>query len=113
MGSAGKLFFDEGKIDKSFHSFKQALSGSETHHNPQLKAEITLNLANAYSAKGDDQKAMDLYDKLLKTKSLKRTKMFFLTLFNKSLLLIKMGEVEEAKEILYKVSKLDHPWPMT
>jgi len=103
--SAGKLFFDEGKVDKSVHSFKQALSGSETHHNPQLKAEITLNLANAYSAKGDDQKAMDLYDKLLKTKSLKRTKMFFLTLFNKSLLLIKMGEVEEAKEILYKVSE--------
>ena len=102
--SAGKLFFDEGKIDKSVHSFRQALSGSETHHNPELKAELTLNLANALSARGEAEKAMELYNKLLSTKSLKRTKMFFLTLFNKSLLLIKMGEVEEAKEILHKVA---------
>jgi len=102
--SADKLFFDEGKIDKSVHSFRQALAGSDTHHNPQLKAEVTLNLANALSARGEHDKAMDLYDTLLSTKSLKRTKMFFLTLYNKSLLLIKMGEVEEARDILDKVA---------
>ena len=102
--SAGKLFFDEGKMDKSVHSFRQALAGSDTHHNPQLKAEVTLNLANALSARGEHDKAMDLYDTLLSTKSLKRTKMFFLTLYNKSLLLIKMGEVEEARDILDKVA---------
>lgn len=101
--SAGKLLFEDGKLDKAAHSFNMALRGLETSHNPQLKAEINLNLANVLSARGEADKAFELYDELLSTKSLKRTKMFFLVLFNKSLLLIKMGEVEEAKEILNKV----------
>jgi len=98
--SAGKLFFEDGQVDKAVHSFRQALHGAE---NPQLKAEITLNLANALSARGEADKAMELYTQLLQTKALKKTNIFYLTRVNKCLLLIKMGEVEEAKEILNKI----------
>jgi len=101
--SAGKLFFEDGNIDKAVHSFRQALEGSESSKNSRLSAEITLNLANSLSARGEAEKAMELYDQLLNTRALKNTKIFFLTLFNKCLLLILMGEVEEAKEIFDKI----------
>eukprot|EP00584_Thalassiosira_punctigera_P010998 CAMPEP_0172546590 /NCGR_PEP_ID=MMETSP1067-20121228/16320_1 /TAXON_ID=265564 ORGANISM="Thalassiosira punctigera, Strain Tpunct2005C2" /NCGR_SAMPLE_ID=MMETSP1067 /ASSEMBLY_ACC=CAM_ASM_000444 /LENGTH=1109 /DNA_ID=CAMNT_0013333551 /DNA_START=71 /DNA_END=3400 /DNA_ORIENTATION=- len=101
--SAGKLFFEDGKVDKAIHSFRQALQGADTSNNLQLKSEITLNLANALSTRGEADKAMELYGNLLSTKSLKKTKISYLTRFNKSLLLIKMGEVEKAKGILQKI----------
>lgn len=100
--SAGKLFSDEGQADKAIHCFRQALLAADT---PEMKTEISLNLANALSAKGDESKAMELYGRLLKTKSLNQSKLFFLALFNKSHLLIKMGEVAEAKEILHKIAE--------
>jgi len=102
--SAGKLYFDDGKLDRAVHSFQMAQKKSESSHNPELKADVTLNLANALSARGEADKAMEQYATLLSNKSLKKTKMFFLTLFNKSLLLIKMGEVDEAKEIFQKIT---------
>lgn len=102
--SAGKLLFEDGKVDKAVLSFRKALHGSESSQNPELKADIALNLANALSASGDADKAMELYDTLLSTKSLKKTKMYFLTLFNKGLLLIKMGEVDKAKEIFQQIT---------
>ena len=104
--SVGKLYSEQGKADKASHCFRQALLAAET---PETKTEISLNLANALSAKGDEKKAMEIYDRLLKTKSMKQTKLFFLALFNKSLLLIKMGEVEEAKEILHKIAETTSP----
>ena len=87
--AAGKLFFEDGKIDKAIHSFRQALSEAEKSgtDNDELKAQIALNLANALSAKEEEDKAMDLYGKLLKKKSLKRTKLFFVIVYNKSRLL--------------------------
>jgi len=107
--SAGKLFFEAGKLDKAVQFFRQALHEAETAGNLQLKSEITLNLANALSARGEGDKAMELYGKLLKTKQLKKTKISFLTRFNKSLLLIKMGELEKAKEILHKIVETRSP----
>jgi len=104
--SAGKLYFENGNVDKAIHSFRQALKSSQSSNaSPQFQAEIKLNLANGLSAKGESDKAMELYDSLLGTKSLKRTKMFFMTLYNKSLLLSKLGEEEEAKEILNKITE--------
>lgn len=100
---AGKLFFGYGKIARALQCFRQALHESETAKNPQLKSEIKLNLANALSAGEEVDEAMELYDQLLKTKSLKKTKTLFLTKFNKSLLLIKIGKVEEAQETLLKM----------
>jgi tetratricopeptide (TPR) repeat protein len=79
--SAGKLYSEQGNADKATHCFRQALLAAET---PEMKTEISLNLANALSAKGDEKKAMEIYDMLLKTKSTKQTKLFFLALFNKS-----------------------------
>ncbi|KAL7537086.1 hypothetical protein ACHAXR_007578, partial [Thalassiosira sp. AJA248-18] len=105
QNSAGKLFLEDGKVDKAVQTFRQALRGAETSGNPALKAEITLNLANALSARGEADKAMQYYDSLLKTRGLKKTKMFFLTLYNKSYLLVKTGEIEEGKEILLKVAE--------
>ena len=103
--SVGKLFFENGNVDKAVHAFRQALQGMQTSHNPQLKAQITLSLANALSAKGDADDSMELYDTLLATKSLKKSKLIFLTRYNKSLLFIKMGRVDEAKQILNKISE--------
>mmetsp|Transcript_12314 Transcript_12314/g.23503 ORF Transcript_12314/g.23503 Transcript_12314/m.23503 type:complete len:513 (-) Transcript_12314:975-2513(-) len=107
--SAGKLFFEDGKLDKAVQFFRQALHEAETAGNFQLKSEITLNLANVLSARGEGDKALELYGKLLKTKQLKKTKISFLTRFNKSLLLIKMGELEQAKEILHKIAETRSP----
>ena len=104
--SAGKLYSEQGKADKASHCFRQALLAAET---PEMKTEISLNLANALSVKGDEKKAMEIYDRLLKTKSMKQTKLFFLALFNKSHLLLKMGEVEKAKEILHKIAETTSP----
>jgi len=101
--SAGQLFFEDGNVEKAIHSFREALKGAEISGDELLIAEIKLNLANALSARGEADKAMKLYTSLVQTKALKKTKIFFLTRFNKSLLLIKMGEVEEAKVILNKI----------
>ena len=100
--SAGKLFSEEGKVDKAIYCFRQALLAADTQ---EMKIEISLNLANSLSANGEENKAMELYDRLLKSKSTKQTKLFFLALFNKSHLLIKLGEVEEAKEMLHKITE--------
>ncbi|KAL7550050.1 hypothetical protein ACHAWF_013286 [Thalassiosira exigua] len=102
--AAGKLFFDDGKVDRAVSSFKQALQTAETSGNQELTPQIMLNLANSLSAKGDHERAMDLYSSLLKNKSLKKTKIFFLTQYNKSLLMVDMGEVDPAKEILHRVA---------
>jgi tetratricopeptide (TPR) repeat protein len=64
-----------------------------------------LDLANALSANGMSDEATKLYDDILCTKKLKRSALFFLALFNKSLLLLKMGRVEEAQEILHFIEK--------
>mmetsp|Transcript_12029 Transcript_12029/g.28232 ORF Transcript_12029/g.28232 Transcript_12029/m.28232 type:complete len:1096 (+) Transcript_12029:532-3819(+) len=104
--SAGKLLFEDGKIDRAIQSFRQALKFSEAAEaSTQLMADIKLNLANGLSAKGEAQKALKLYDDLLKTKILKRTTTFFLTLYNKSLLLINLGEGDRAREVLTKVTE--------
>ena len=103
--SAGKLFYEDGKMDKAVQSFNQALRLAETAGKPELTAEIMLNLANALSARGDADKAMKYYDKLLKNRSLKKTKLFFLTLYNKSLLQIKLGEIDEATDVLVKIAE--------
>mmetsp|Transcript_2294 Transcript_2294/g.5013 ORF Transcript_2294/g.5013 Transcript_2294/m.5013 type:complete len:746 (-) Transcript_2294:323-2560(-) len=101
--SAAKLFFEVGKVDKAVDIFRQALHGAETSGNPQLKSEITLNLANALSGQEETHKAMELYDQLLNMKSLKKTKLSFMTRFNKCLLLVKMGDFDEAKVILHRI----------
>mmetsp|Transcript_33795 Transcript_33795/g.73078 ORF Transcript_33795/g.73078 Transcript_33795/m.73078 type:complete len:1111 (-) Transcript_33795:161-3493(-) len=103
--SAGKLFFETGKAMKAVDTFRRALQGAKTSDNPQLESEITLNLANALSGQEKMDEAMELYDQLLNTKSLKKTKISFTTRFNKCLLLIKMGEVDEAKEMLHKMEE--------
>ena len=100
--SAGILFSEEGKVDRAIHCFRQALLAADTQ---QMKIEISLNLANSLSANGEENKAMELYDRLLKSKSTKQTKLFFLALFNKSHLLIKLGEVAQAKKILHDISE--------
>mmetsp|Transcript_12313 Transcript_12313/g.23502 ORF Transcript_12313/g.23502 Transcript_12313/m.23502 type:complete len:545 (-) Transcript_12313:270-1904(-) len=101
--SAAKLFFEDGKVDKAVETFRRALHGAETSGNPQLKSKITLNLANALTGQEEPHEAMELYDELLDTKSLKKTKISFMTRFNKCLLLIKMGEFDEAKEVLHRI----------
>ena len=104
--SAGKLLFEDGKIDRAIHSFRQALKFSEAAEaSIQLMADIKLNLANGLSAKGEADKALKLYDDLLKTKILKRTTTFFLTLYNKSLLLINLGEGDKARDVLTKITE--------
>merc|ERR1711957_1040926 len=70
----------------------------------ELEAKIMLNLANAFSAKGNVKRAMELYNKIITTKALKKTKIFFLTRYNMCLLLIKMGQVEEATTVLSKMA---------
>lgn len=99
--SAGKLFAEERKTDKAVHCFCQALLSAET---PEMKTEISLNLANALSSTEDLSKAMEIYDRILDTNSGQQTKLHFLALFDKSLLLIKMGKLANAKEILDKIA---------
>jgi len=103
QNSAGKLFFEGGKIEEAVKSFTKALEGAESQGNDALKTNIMLNLANALSAKGDIDGALDLYEDLEKMGKRKRTQMYFLTLYNKSLLLIKVGEKEQAKDILHDI----------
>jgi len=107
--SAGKLFFEDGKLDMAIDSFNQALKGVNALSNSDLKAQISLNLANALSAKGEAERAMELYNGILQTKALKKTKIFFLARFNQSLLLIKTGDVKEGKAILRKVAEARTP----
>jgi len=100
--SAGKLYFDENKLDLALKSFNEALkrveaSGSD---NSLLKTNILLNLANVKTARGDLDKAVRHYDEVINTKGIKGTKEYFLALYNKSILLVKMGEKEEARLLL-------------
>jgi tetratricopeptide (TPR) repeat protein len=103
QNSAGKLFFEDGKIDEAVDSFTKALDGAESQNDPALKTDIMLNLANALSAKGDIDGAFDLYEELERAGKRKRGKMYFLTLYNKSLLLIKIGETEQATDTLHDI----------
>ena len=99
--SAGKLFTEEGKEDEAIDCYRQALLAAET---PEMETEISLNLANALSSADDESKAMEIYDRILETKLVEETKVHFWTQFDKSLLLIKMGEVASATEILDKIA---------
>lgn len=103
QNSAGKLFFENGKIDAAVSSFTKALEGVETQGDDVLKKNIMLNLANALSAKGDIDGAFDLYEDLERMGKRKRNQLYFFTLYNKSLLLIKVGEKEQAEEILHDI----------
>jgi tetratricopeptide (TPR) repeat protein len=96
--SAGKLFAETGEAEKAVNCFRQALLQADL---PEIKTEMSLNLANALSAKGDSTKAMNYYNRILKGK---KSELVFLALYNKSLLLIKMGEVVEAKAILQDIA---------
>jgi tetratricopeptide (TPR) repeat protein len=103
QNSAGKLFFQDGKIEAAVSSFTKALEGAESQGDDAMKTDIMLNLANALSAKGDIDGAFDLYEDLERMGRRKRTRMYFLTLYNKSLLLIKVGEKEQAKDVLHDI----------
>jgi tetratricopeptide (TPR) repeat protein len=103
LNSAGKLFLGDGNTDKSVASFRQALHEAETRRNDEQKHVAELNLANALSAKGKSDEAMVLYEKIVRKKELKLSKIFFLALVNKSLLLLKLGQTEEAHKILRKI----------
>jgi len=98
--SAGKLFFEDGKIEAAVSSFTKALEGVESQGDDALKKNIMLNLANALAAKGEIDGAFDLYEDLERMGKRKRTQLYYFTLYNKSLLLIKVGEKEQAKDIL-------------
>lgn len=100
QNSAGKLYFEEGKLDQSIKSFREALKAVESSGNDLLKANIMLNMANAMMARCDFDKAIALYDDLAEKPSLRGSKEHYLALFNKSLLLLKKGDNEEAKLIL-------------
>lgn len=101
--SAGKLFFENGKVEAAISSFTKALESVETQGDNALKKNIMLNLANALSAKGDIDGAFELYEHLERMGKRKRNQLYFFALYNKSLLLIKIGEKEEAKDILYEI----------
>jgi tetratricopeptide (TPR) repeat protein len=103
QNSAGKLFFEDGKMEEAVNSFTKALEGAESQGNDLLKIKIMLNLANALSAKGDIDGAFDLYEDLERMGKRKKNQMYFLALYNKSLLLIKVGEKEQAKDILHDI----------
>jgi tetratricopeptide (TPR) repeat protein len=103
QNSAGKLFFEGGKIEEAVNSFTKALEGAESKGDVALKTDIMLNLANALSAKGDIDGAFDLYEELEMMGKRKRTNMYYFTLYNKSILLIKTGETELAKKNLHDI----------
>ena len=56
--SAGKLYFDNNKLDLAMKSFNDALKkvDSAGSDNTELKCNILLNLANVQSARGDNDK---------------------------------------------------------
>lgn len=103
QNSAGKLFFEGGKLEAAVSSFTKALEGVETQGDDVLKKNIMLNLANALSAKGDIDGAFELYEDLERMGKRKRNQLYFFALYNKSLLLIKNGEKEQAKDILHEI----------
>eukprot|EP00804_Cyclotella_cryptica_P016714 CCRYP_002024-RA/>CCRYP_002024-RA protein AED:0.01 eAED:0.01 QI:259/1/1/1/1/1/3/1302/1185 len=104
--SAGKLYFDENKLDLALKSFNEALKRVEASgsNNTLLKVNILLNLANVKSARGDLDKAVRHYDEIINMKGMKGTREYFLALYNKSLLLVKMGDKEEARLILGEIT---------
>ena len=99
--SAGKLFTENEKEDEAINCYRRALLAAET---PEMEAEISLNLANALSSADDGSKPMEIYDRILETKLVEETKLHYWTQFDKSLLLIKMGEVASATEILDEIA---------
>jgi len=103
--SAGKLFFDDGKIEKAIKAFKEALKSSESSRNmsSSLKADIRLNLANSLSAKGDIVASLKMYDEVLAMDSIQGTKEYYLTLYNQSLTVLKDGDLEETKLLLGEI----------
>jgi len=101
----GRLFFEDGKTCQAIDMFRSALSEAETPDKLQLKSEIMLNLANSLTAIGDVDAGIEMYDKLLRGKWSKKTKIPFLSRFNRSLALLKGGELEEAKGILYQIGE--------
>ena len=109
QSAAGKLFFEDGKLDLAIDTFDQALKSVAVANNPALKGQVLLSLANALSAKGEDERALELYNSIVRKKALKKTKTFFLARYNKSLLLLKMGEVEEGTAILCKLAEARSP----
>lgn len=101
----GRLFFEDGKPCQAIDMFRSALSEAETPDKLQLKSEIMLNLANSLTATGEVDAGIEIYDKLLRGKWPKKTKIPFLSRFNRSLALLKEGELEEAKGILYQIGE--------
>jgi tetratricopeptide (TPR) repeat protein len=99
--SAGKLFTENEKEDEAINCYRRALLAAET---PEMEAEISLNLANALSSADDGSKPMEIYNRILETKLVEETKLHYWTQFDKSLLLIKMGEVASAMEILDEIA---------
>ncbi len=103
QNSAGKLFFEDGKLEAAVSSFTKALESVKTQGDDALKKNIMLNLANALSAKGDIDGAFELYEDLERMGKRKRNQLYFFALYNKSLLLINIGEKEQAKDILHEI----------
>ncbi len=103
QNSAGKLFFEDGKLEAAVSSFTKALESVKTQGDDALKKNIMLNLANALSAKGDVDGAFELYEDLERMGKRKRNQLYFFALYNKSLLLINIGEKEQAKDILHEI----------
>jgi tetratricopeptide (TPR) repeat protein len=104
--SAGKLYFDNNKYDLALKSFNDALKkvDSSGGDNSELRANILLNLANVQSARGDTDKAIKSYNEITNTTKLKGSYEYFTALYNKSLLLEKNGEAEEARLILKELT---------
>ena len=104
--SAGKLYFDNNKLDLALKSFNDALKKVESSSgdNTQLKANILLNLANVQSTRGDTDKAIKSYNEIINTTKMKETYEFYTALYNKSLLLEKMVKVDESRQILKELT---------
>ncbi|KAL7513565.1 hypothetical protein ACHAXN_010798 [Cyclotella atomus] len=104
--SAGRLYFDNNKLDLALKSFNDALKkvDAEGGDNAEMRANILLNLANVKSARGDSDKAIKCYNEILNTKKMKGSYEFYTALYNKALLLEKMGDVEESRVILKELT---------
>jgi len=104
--SAGKLYFDNNKLDLALKSFNDALKKVDAAggDNAQMKANILLNLANVQSARGDSDKAIKSYNEILNTKKMKGSYEFYTALYNKALIFEKMGDVQESRGILKELT---------
>jgi tetratricopeptide (TPR) repeat protein len=100
--SAGKLYFEANKFDLALKSFNEAFKRVQASDgkNTPLKINILLSLANVKSARGDFDKAVRDYDQVISTKSIKGSREYFQALYNKSLILLKTGDLEGAGLIL-------------